>query len=321
MQRPAKNNRVLLLDPNHPLLEERLAGAGFRCDYFPSLTLAQLEEIIPDYAGIIFRSRFRLDVALLGRARNLCFIGRVGAGMEGIDVSFAADQGIRCFNAPEGNRDAVGEHALGMLLALMNRMLPADLEVRKGIWRREENRGTGLGGKCVGIVGYGNTGGAFARRLSGFGCTVLAYDKYRKRYTDAYAVEAGMDEIRVKADVLSLHVPLTPETLHLVDSAYLGSFAKKIWLVNTSRGPVVDTPALAAALKSGKVRGAALDVLEYESLSFESLNENDIPEAFSELAASDRVILTPHVAGWTHESKIKLAEVIAEKILAEFRAP
>jgi D-3-phosphoglycerate dehydrogenase / 2-oxoglutarate reductase len=321
MQRPAKNNRVLLLDPNHPLLEERLAGAGFQCDYFPSLTLSQLEEMIPDYAGIIVRSRFRLDAALLERARNLCFIGRVGAGMEGIDSVYAADHGIRCFNAPEGNRDAVGEHALGMLLALMNRMFIADGEVRKGVWQREENRGVELGGKCVGIIGYGNTGGAFARRLSGFGCTVLAYDKYRKGYADAFAVEAGMDEIREKADVLSLHVPLTPETRHLADSAYFDSFSKNIWLINTSRGPVVDTPALVAALKGGKVLGAALDVLEYENASFESLSEKEMPETFRELVNLNRVILTPHIAGWTHESKVKLAKVIAEKILVEFRAP
>lgn len=321
MTRDTINNKVLLLDANHHILEQRLADAGFRCDYFDELTLPHLKHIIGEYSGIIVRSRFRLDKDVLTLAKKLAFIGRVGAGMEGIDVDYCKSHGIRCFNAPEGNRNAVGEHAMGMLLVLMNRLLIADHEVRKGIWRREENRGIELEGRTVGIIGYGNTGGAFAKKLSGFDCTVLVYDKYKSGFSDNFVTECNMERIFSEADVLSLHVPLTDETRSLVDKDYFSKFEKNIILINTSRGHCVHTSNLVDALQSGKVTGAALDVLEYEKLSFENLLDDELPDAFRALIASDKVILSPHIAGWTHESKKKLAEVIADKILAEFSPP
>ena len=321
MPQRTANNRVLLLDTNHPLLEERLQQAGFQCHYFPDLTPERLKEIIGEYAGIVVRSRFHLDRELLSCAASLSFIGRVGAGMEGIDTLYAEDRGIRCFNAPEGNRVAVGEHALGMLLALMNRMLPADREVRQGLWRREENRGNEITGKTVAIIGYGNTGSAFAGALSGFECRVIAYDKYKEGFSNGHVEEAGMDEVFSEADILSLHVPLTAETHFLVDGDFLSRFSKPLWLVNTARGKVVDTASLLKSLESGKVLGAALDVLEYENHSFEHIEHENLPEAYRKLASSGNVILTPHVAGWTKESKIKLAEVLVKKILDEFEPP
>ena len=321
MQNKTSNNKVILLDTNHPALEQGLTDAGFSCDYFHDLSRDRLKHIIANYSGIIVRSRFQLDRELLSLAKNLAFIGRVGAGMEGIDIDYAESVGIRCYNAPEGNRNAVGEHATGMLLGLMNRMLIADAEVRNGVWKREENRGVELEGKVVGIIGYGNTGSAFAEKLAGFDCRILAYDKYKEGFSDKHATEAGMDEIFEEADILSLHVPLTEETLYLVDNKYLEKFRKDILLINTSRGKVVMTSDLVDALSSGKVKGAALDVLEYESLSFESLQDDEFPAPYKFLIASDKVILSPHVAGWTHESKLKLAEVIVKKVLAEFKPP
>lgn len=321
MQKETANNKVLLLDTNHSLLENRLIEAGFTCDYFPDMTREKLKGVIADYSGIIVRSRIQLDEDLLSKAENLSFIGRVGAGMEGVDVSFAESHAITCFNAPEGNRDAVGEHALGMLLALFNRLLLVDRQVRNGIWIREENRGLELEGKTLAIIGYGNTGGAFARKLSGFDCRVIAYDKYKSNFSDAYTEEADMDQIFEEADILSLHVPLTKKTEYLVNTSYINKFKKDIWLINTARGKVVKTADLMDAIDSGKIRGAALDVLEYESLSFESLDHDDLPPDFRAMIASDKVILSPHIAGWTYESKIKLAEVITHKILAAFKPP
>jgi D-3-phosphoglycerate dehydrogenase len=315
------NNKVLLLDTNHPALELGLREAGFSCDYFFDLNHKRLQLIIGEYSGIIVRSRFQLDKDLLSLAKNLSFIGRVGAGMEGIDVTYAASAGIRCLNAPEGNRNAVGEHALGMLLALLNRLLIVDEEVRNGIWKREENRGLELDGKTIGIIGYGNTGSAFAKKLSGFDCKVLAYDKYKNDFSDEYVTESDMDRIFSEADILSLHVPLTEETQQLVNRAYLKKFSKDIVLINTSRGKVVNTEDLVRDLDTGKVSAAALDVLEYESMSFEGLQDDELPEPYKELIASDKVILSPHIAGWTHESKLKLAEVIVSKIIANFRPP
>ena len=321
MIKTTRNNKVLLLDTNHEVLEKKLLAAGFQCDYFEQLTFDELKKIIGDYSGIIVRSRFLLNKELLQLAGNLSFIGRVGAGMEGIDIDFAAEAGIQCFNAPEGNRNAVGEHALGMLLALMNKMLIIDKEVRSGIWKREENRGTEIEGKTIAIIGYGNTGSSFARKLAGFDCHVLAYDKYKTAFSDQYATESSMADIFRLADILSLHVPLTAETNYLVNKKYLNSFERNIILINTSRGKVVNTDDLVKALDSEKVTAAALDVLEYENLSFEDLQESELPQAFRALALSDKVILSPHVAGWTHESKLKLAEVIVAKILSSFAPP
>lgn len=310
---PATKNKILLLDPAHPMIQERFEALGLRCDYFPEYSRSDLLKIAGDYSGIIVRSKFTVDREFLEVARNLQFIGRVGAGMENIDVEYAREKGIRCYNAPEGNRDAVGEHAIGMLLALMNNMTRADRQVRSGVWKREENRGIEIMGKTVGIIGYGNMGSAFARRLKGFEANVIAYDKYKENFSDEYITEATMEKIFSDSDILSLHVPLTAETHYLVDQDYLMRFRKPIWLINTSRGQVVRTADLVKNLETGKVLGAALDVLEYEDSSFGRLKPGGDSD-FDYLAASDRVILTPHIAGWTRESNEKLARILVEKI-------
>jgi D-3-phosphoglycerate dehydrogenase / 2-oxoglutarate reductase len=310
------NAKVLFIDTVHPLIRERLEQHGYQCDWLPGLGYDYYLKIIGDYAGIVIRSGITLDRQILERGVQLQFIARLGSGLENIDVAFAARIGIRCIHSPEGNRDAVGEHALGMLLALRNRLLIADREVRDGIWRREENRGTEIKGKTVAIIGYGNMGSAFAQRLRGFACRIIAFDKYKTSFGNEWAEEVQMDTLFAEADILSLHVPLTEETKHLVNSIFLGDFRKPIMLVNTSRGAVVNTHDLMLALEQGTVTGAALDVIEYEESSFEMLMTDQLPEPFRYLTRSDRVILSPHIAGWTHESKIRLAEVLVEKILA-----
>lgn len=310
--------RILFIDSTHPLLRNRLEEAGFLCDYFPNYQRADYLNIIHQYHGIVIRSKIRLDHELLDLATSLIFIGRVGAGMESIDVDYARSKGIHCLNSPEGNRDAVAEHAMGMLLALTNKLLRADRQVRQGIWEREENRGSEIMGKTVAIIGYGNMGSAFAQRLSGFSCRIIAYDKYKKGYSNALVKESEMEEVFHEADILSLHVPLSDETRYLVNFEFLMKFRKNIQLINTSRGPVVETAALAKALALEKVSGAALDVIEYEETSFEVLQSNAIPPPMQFLMQAENVILSPHIAGWTNESKIRLAEVLLNKILAIF---
>ncbi len=308
------SKKVLFLDSNHPAMLEMLRGNGIVCDEDYTTPKAEILKKIALYDGVIIRSRFKLDKEFLDAATSLKVIGRAGAGMENIDVAYAESKGIKCVHAPEGNRVAVGEHALGMLLSLMNNFRRADNEVRNGIWKREENRGTELTGKVVGIVGYGNMGSAFAKVLRGFDVKILAYDKYRKNFGDEFVSESTPEEIFRTADVLSLHIPLTAETKGLVNEAYLNSFAKNIWFLNTSRGPIVNTEALVTALRKGKVFGAGLDVLEYESTSFENLSAAQLPEPFQYLRNAENVILTPHVAGWTFESHRKIAEVLAAKV-------
>lgn len=308
--------KILFLDSNHPSMLEMLRGNGFVCEEDYTSSKEEILKKLPDYQAVIIRSRFRLDREFLDAGINLKCIGRAGAGMENIDLAYAESKGIFCVHAPEGNRVAVGEHALGMLLSLMNNFRRADAEVRNGIWKREENRGVELTGKTVGIIGYGNMGSAFAKVLRGFDVKILAYDKFKTGFSDEYVTEATPEGIFANADVLSLHVPLTAETRGLVNAEYLGSFRKNIWLINTSRGPVVNTEALMKAIHSGKLIGAGLDVLEYESVSFENLSADELPRAFQELRTSDRVILSPHVAGWTHESHLKIAEVLATKVAA-----
>jgi len=309
--------KVLFIDYVHPMISAELTNHGFQCDYFPDYQRDDFMAIAGDYFGIIIRSKIKLDKEILERASHLKFIGRVGAGMEGIDVVYALGKGIQCFNSPEGNRDAVGEHTLGMLLSLMNCMNRADREVRLGKWIREGNRGVEIKGKTVGIIGYGNMGNAFARRLRGFEANVKAYDKYKDGYSDEFVHEATLDELFETTDILSMHVPLTPETRFMVNDAFLDKFRKKIWLINTSRGEVVKTSDLARHLQSGKVLGAALDVLEYEDASFEAISRS-LPDDFKYLLESDNVILTPHIAGWTVESNLKLAQVLIEKIKIAF---
>ncbi len=306
--------KVLFIDSTHPSLPEGLEKLGFRCDYFPDYQRAGYKQIIGEYTGVIIRSKIKLDREMLEAAKNLRFIGRVGAGMENIDTTFAEKQGIRCLNAPEGNRSAVGEHAVGMLLMLFNNLKKGDAEVRRGLWLREENRGIEIEGKTVGIIGYGNMGSAFAEKISGFGARVIAYDKYKSGFSDRFVTEVSRDELFRQTDILSLHVPLTEETLFMVTRDFINRFEKSIWLINTSRGKVVKTAHLVNALKSGKVKGACLDVLEYEGLSFENLDAQALPRAFSELVKMQNVVLSPHVAGWTHESNRKLAATLVEKV-------
>lgn len=308
--------RILFLDSNHPVMIETLRRNGFTCDEDYASTREEVQEKLPAYHAVVIRSRFKLDRTFIDAGTNLKCIGRAGAGMENIDVAYAESKGIRCVHAPEGNRDAVGEQAVGMLLALMNNVCRADREVRTGKWLREANRGYELQGKTVGVIGYGNMGSAFVQRLRGFDVRVLVYDKYKSGFSNEWTTESTPEEIFREADVLSLHVPLTEETHHMIDAMFLSRFSKPVWLINTSRGKIVDTAALVHALESGKVRGACLDVLEYESVSFEALDASALPEPFQYLIRSDKVILTPHVAGWTFESHEKIGKFLAEKISA-----
>ncbi|MDP3462472.1 MAG: NAD(P)-dependent oxidoreductase [Bacteroidales bacterium] len=310
--------KVLMIDTTHPHLEESLGKMGFACHHFPDAVLDDYIRIAPEYTGFIVRSKIPLDAKILPFAKQLKFIGRVGAGMENIDVNLAHSLGITCLNAPEGNRDAVGEQAIGMLLALMNNLMIADPQVRKGIWKREENRGFEIKGKTIALIGYGNTGGAFARKLSGFEARIIAYDKYKKGFSDQFVDEKDMETVYREADILSLHIPLTHETTNLIQETYLKQFSKPIWLINTSRGGVVNTAHLMQAIHQGIVQGACLDVLEYEKFSFEDISQQQLPEAFSELIRSQKVILSPHIAGWTHESNFRMAEVLATKIAGLF---
>jgi D-3-phosphoglycerate dehydrogenase len=305
--------KILFIDPVHPLIGDELTRMGYQCDVVAGASREVYLQIAGQYEGVIVRSGTAIDREFIGHAPLLKFIGRVGAGMEGIDMDFALSKGIACLNSPEGNRDAVAEHALGMLLSLMNNLHRADRQVRSGKWLREENRGCEILGKTVGIIGYGNMGGAFARRLSGFGAQVISYDKYKVNYADSYTREVTLDEIFNESDIVSLHVPLTPETRNMCDDAFIVRFSKSIWLINTSRGQVVQTSSLVKGLENNKILGAALDVLEYENTTFESLMPA-LPVHMEYLLASDRVILTPHIAGWTHESNIRLATVLVEKI-------
>ncbi len=274
----------------------------------------EIEVKIHNYDGFIIRSRFTIDKQFLDKATNLKFIGRVGAGLENIDCDYAISKGIQLISAPEGNRNAVGEHALGMLLSLFNKLNKADQEVRSGKWLREENRGIELDGKTVGLIGYGNMGNAFAKKLRGFDVEVLCYD-IKDGLGNENCKQVSLQELQEKADVLSLHTPQTELTINMVNEEFINNFKKPFWLINTARGKSVVTKDLVSALESGKILGAGLDVLEYEKKSFENLfTESNIPEAFQYIINSEKVLLSPHVAGWTVESKIKLAQTIVDKI-------
>lgn len=311
--------KILHLDENHPLLLEQLTAHGFDNHEDYSSTKAEIEQKIAAYDGLIIRSRFTLDRQFFDAATNLKFIGRLGAGLENIDTDYAEEKGVKLFSAPEGNRNAVGEQTLGMLLSLFNKLNKADKEVRTGLWQREENRGLEIAGKTIGIIGYGNMGKAFAKTLRGFDCEVLCYD-IKPGVDNADAKQVSLDEFQQKCDVVSLHTPLTPLTENMVDAEFIKAFKKPFWLLNTGRGNSVVTKDLIEALKIEKIMGAALDVLEYEKKSFENLfgTPENMPEAFQYLIQSENVLLTPHVAGWTVESKIKLAQTIVDKIKAKF---
>lgn len=309
-----KKGKILFIDSAHPALKQELVGDGYSCDFFPDLDRDDLKKIAGNYIGFIVRSKVKLDADFLQHASTLRFIGRVGAGMENIDVDYAKNRNIICLNAPEGNRSAVGEQALAMLLMLFNNLMKADAEVRRGIWLREENRGIELDGKTVGIIGYGNTGGAFARKISGFEVKVLAYDKYKTGFSDEFVTESSMEALFAQCDIVSLHIPLTEETNYLVDHVWVNRFQRDFFLINTSRGKVLRTSDLLKNLDTGKIKGACLDVLEYEGLSFENLESSELPEDFNKLIQLQNVVLAPHIAGWTHESNIKMATTIVEKI-------
>ena len=307
--------KILLLDKNHPLISEQLLEKNFILEEDFISSYDQVLEKIDKYEGVIIRSRIPLDARLLEKGKNLKFIARVGAGMENIDVSKAQELGIKLINSPEGNRDAVAEHCLGMLLVLMNRLFISANEVKNNVWLREENRGEEIKGKTFGLIGYGNMGKALAKRLSGFGCEVIFYD-IKPNLSDGFAKQVSLEELQADADILSLHIPLNDKTHYIIDEKFISEMKKSFYFINTSRGKNVKTSALIEGIKSGKVKGACLDVLEYEKSSFENLElEND---DLQYLLNSEKVIVTPHIAGWTHQSKIKLAQTIVDKILAEF---
>jgi D-3-phosphoglycerate dehydrogenase len=309
--------KVLHLDSNHDVLAKGLEELGYTNDTDYTSSKEEIEAKISSYDGIIIRSRFSIDEGFLEKATNLKFIGRVGAGLENIDVEYAKHKGIFLTSAPEGNRNAVGEHTLGMLLALFNKLNKADREVRQGVWDREGTRGLELDGKTVGIVGYGNMGKAFAKKLAGFDVEIICYD-IQGGVGDKNARQVGIMELRQRADVISLHTPQTPLTMGMINSEFINGFYKPIWFLNTARGKSVVTQDLVAALESGKILGAGLDVLEYEKSSFEQLFSKEMPAAFEYLIKAENVLLSPHVAGWTLESKEKLAQTIVDKVKKQF---
>ncbi len=311
--------KILHIDSNHNLLWEQLEQAGFQNQADFVSPKEAIESKIQNYHGIVIRSRFKIDKTFLDKASNLKFIARVGAGLESIDCEYANSKNIHLIAAPEGNRNAVGEHAIGILLSLMNKLNRADRLVREGKWMREGNRGFELEGKTVGIIGYGNMGKSFAKKLKGFDVEVLCYD-IQDNVFDENAKQVSLKELQANVDVLSLHIPWTPGTDKLVNSEFINGFAKPFWFINTSRGKNVVTDDLVAALQSGKILGAGLDVLEYEKLSFETLFiDTEKPIAFDYLLHAENVLLTPHIAGWTFESHEKLAQVIVDKIMKLYK--
>jgi D-3-phosphoglycerate dehydrogenase / 2-oxoglutarate reductase len=306
--------KILHIDSNHSILMEQLQELGFVNDEDFTSSKQEIETKIHDYQGIVIRSRFKIDKTFLDKAVNLEFIARVGAGLESIDCEYATQKNIALIAAPEGNANAVGEHAMGMLLSLFNNLNTANNEIKNGNWNRESNRGFEIEGKTIGIIGYGNMGKSFAKKLKGFDCEVIFYD-ILLNINNEDARQVSLQELQQQADVLSLHIPWTLETDKMVNTYFINSFAKPFWLINTSRGNNVVTIDLVEALKSKKILGAGLDVLEYEKLSFETLfSENEIPLAFQYLLQAKNVILSPHIAGWTFESHKKLAQVIVDKI-------
>lgn len=316
------NSSVLIIDTIHTSFEDVLHANGIKTIKAYEWSREKVLMEIGHFEGLSIRSRFKIDADFLYSARHLKCIGRAGAGMENIDVATATKLGIHCVNAPEGSKDAVAEHALGMLLMLLNHLQRADTEVRNGIWRREENRGIELEGKTVGIVGFGNMGRSFARRLIGFGVRILALDPYITLDEKVFPYVEQCDENTFfeTCDIVSLHVPLTAETASMVNTQWLRRFKKPIYLLNTARGKNVDTAALTEAIKLGIVAGAALDVLEYETISFENIEHRNLPEPFKFLVGSDKVVLSPHIAGWTIESNHKIATILAEKMVAVLSA-
>ncbi len=306
---------ILFIDTVHPILMDRLKKSGCVCIDATKKTISEIHEALGTAFGIVIRSRFTLNEEFLRRAPQLKFIARSGAGLENIDQEYCKQRNIRLFNSPEGNRNAVAEHALGMLLSLMNHLHFADQQVRNGLWQREINRGEELDGKTVGIIGYGNNGSAFAKKLMGFDVKVLAYDKYKTGFGNHFVQEATLDAIFQNADVISLHIPYNKETHYLINKKFITNLKKPIYLLNLSRGKIVKTEDLVAGLMMGQIKGAGLDVLEYESKSFEAFFEQELPDDFSYLIKNYNVILSPHVGGWSVESYYLLSSILADKIL------
>ncbi len=302
--------KILFIDTVHPLLKEELEKKGYVCDTAYKQSKMEIEEIISNYQGVVIRSRFKIDTTFIDAATQLQFIARAGSGLENIDIEYAKTKNIKCFNAAEGNRQAVAEHALGMLLSLFNNLNQSDQEIRNGTWNREKNRGVELSGKTVGIIGYGNNGSAFAKILEGFNINILTYDKYLVDYK----YKSSMAEIYQKTDIISLHIPLTEETTYLVNDNFINSFKKDFYLINTARGKCASTKSIVKGLESNKIKGVCLDVLEYEKTSFENLSKEGLTAEMQYLIDSKKTILSPHIAGWTVESNIKIAEVLLSQI-------
>ena len=303
---------ILIVDDVHAVFMEILQNHEFVCDFQPDISVERALEIFGDYDALVVRSKFKLTRDILEKAGKLRIICRAGAGMDNIDMLAAAEFNIHCINAPEGNRDAVGEHTLGLLLALSNKLIQSDRQVKKQIWNREANRGIEIKGKTIAIIGFGNTGAAFARKLQGFECRILAYDKYKSGFGSDYVEEAMLEEVFDQANILSLHIPLTFETKGMMNGEFISRFKKPFYFLNTSRGEVQRMTDLVLALNSGQIIGAGLDVLENEKFPLKDPADDDW---FQALSVRDNVVLTPHTAGWTVESYFKISTVLAEKIL------
>ena len=310
-----KSQKTLIIDLMHESLVPMLEKSGFEADYQPKITRQEIIDSQEQYLGMIVRSKTPIDEGLLINQKEIQFIGRAGAGIDNLDVDYLESRHIEVINAPEGNRDALGEHVLGMLLSLSNNLRQADMQVRAGTWDREGNRGFEIKGKTVSLLGYGYMGSAFSEKLSGFGCEVIAYDKYKTGFSNAFVKEATMEQVFEQSDIFSLHVPLTEETRNLVNSDFLNRFKKDIFFLNSARGEVVVTEDLLTALKSDKVSHAALDVLENEKLQKLTEQQKSI---YSELFEMSNVLLSPHVAGWTFESYENINKVLVEKIKGLF---
>jgi len=307
--------KILFIDTVHALLKDELEKLNYNCDTAYNKSKLEIEEIISNYEGIIIRSRFKIDKQFIDKATNLKFIARAGSGLENINTEYAQSKNIKCYNSAEGNRQAVAEHALGMLLSLLNNLNKSNQEVKNGIWDREANRGVELSGKTIGIIGFGNNGSAFSEVLKGFDVTILAYDKYLNNY----AHQCSMEDIFKKADIVSLHIPLTEETTFFADDEFFNNFEKDFYLINTARGKCVNTISLVKGLNNGKIKGACLDVLEYEKTSFENLKKEGFTTEMQHLIDSEKTILSPHIAGWTHESNIKIAKILLGQITSSLQ--
>jgi len=313
-----KNNlKILVTEDIHQIYFDELASANILVDDRSNINSRdELKAILPLYDGMLVRSKFFVDEDLIAGAKNLKLIARAGAGMDNIDEIYCQKNNINLINAPEGNRDAVAEHVIGMLLNLMRNISKSNAEIKNGIWLREENRGIEIGGKTIGIIGYGNTGKALAKKLSGFGVHCIAYDKYLSNYSDQFVQEVSLNELQNRADIISIHVPLTVETKYLIDAAFLANLKTGVVILNASRGPVLQTAALIQYINNGKVAYAALDVLENEKID----QLNAVEQAtFDLLCKESKVLLTSHIAGWTEASYYKIASVLAQKTIQFFQ--